>query len=69
MIGPGRFVFHDRNSEGKKITAVALLRQDDYLADVSCIPAEHGTYDGMTADLNQGRPGGYLYIVWKSVHV
>lgn len=53
----------------EKITAVALLRQSEHLADVSAIPAKHGIYDGMTADINQGRNGDYLYIVWKSVHV
>lgn len=52
-----------------KVTAVALLRVPDDIADVADIPIQHGRYDGMTDDINSGRPGDYLYIVWKSVVV
>lgn len=53
----------------KKITEVALLRQNVHVADVSGIPAKFGRYNGMSIDINQGRQGGFLYIVWKSVLV
>lgn len=56
-------------TSAKVTAAVALVRQDQYLPDVSCIPPQHGTFNGMTGDINLGRPGGYIYLVWKSVPV
>lgn len=26
-------------------------------------------YDGATSDINQGRKGGWLYLIWKSQSV
>lgn len=69
VIAPGRSVLNYGLYTGAKITAVALLRQDQYLPDISCIPPQYGTFNGMTGDINLGRPGGYLYLVWKSVQV
>lgn len=67
VISSGRAIVHDYSSKEANVTAAALLRQDEELLDVSCIPPEHGTFNGMTGDINLGRPGGYLYLVWKSV--
>lgn len=64
-----RFVYQERGKDMTKVTAVALLRVPDDIADVADIPIQHGRYDGMTDDINSGRPGDYLYIVWKSVVV
>lgn len=51
----------------RKITSVALLRGPYPIQEVSCIPAEFGTFDGMTTDINRGGFSNFLYIVWKSV--
>lgn len=69
-VAGSRFIYQERDKDvKKKVTAVALLRLPDYIADVADIPIQHDTYDGMTDDLNSGRPGDYLYIVWKSAVV
>lgn len=67
---PYRFIVGQRDESVKrKITALVLLRQKDELEHVSDIPIHVGKFDDMTNDLNWGRPGGYLYLVWKSVLV
>lgn len=52
----------------QKITNVALLRGLSSVK-VNDIPAQHGSFDGMTADLSRMGDRNYLYIVWKSVLV
>lgn len=70
MIITNRYLLRNNDPGVKeKITEVALLRQDTYIVDVTGIPAKFGRYDGMTTDINQGRHGGFLYLVWKSVRV
>lgn len=53
----------------RKVTRVALLRKTTCLKNVSEIPALHGTYNGMTGDINRDRAHGLLYLVWKTVVV
>ena len=54
---------HSRHDGEQKITKVNLLRLDEALGD---LPAG---YDGRSGDINQGRGGTYLYLIWKSVRV
>lgn len=52
-----------------KIANVALLRHSKHVPEVSAVPREYGCWDGMSTDLNRGRLGGYLYVLWQSVNV
>lgn len=68
-IGPGRHIlFTTKRDVRQKITAVSLLRVGG-LVGASAVPAKHGTFNGMTADINEEWYNNYLYIVWKSVLV
>lgn len=70
QVAPNRQILRKNDlAVKKKITEVALLRQGVHVADVSGIPAKFGRYNGMSTDINQGRQGSFLYIVWKSVLV
>lgn len=64
-----RIWFHSSATIKRKVTEVALLRTSSRLEMVSDIPARHGSYEGMTNNINWGRPGCYLYLVWKCVLV
>lgn len=53
----------------QKITAVSLLRHGHPIPGTGTIHADHGVFNGITADINMNWYSDYLYIVWKSVQV
>lgn len=59
--GNYRFLLPESVKGLKKIYSMDLLRLDRAM-----VRAPFG-YDGATSDINQGRKGGWLYLIWKSV--
>ncbi|KAK7032626.1 hypothetical protein VNI00_012889 [Paramarasmius palmivorus] len=58
--GDYRYVIPMRDPGARKITSARLLRsgsKQDY---------PPSGFNGLSTDINQGRKGDYLYIVWKS---
>lgn len=67
-IGNHRRVVWNRDPDVlHKITAVALLRINTHVTEESEIVSEHGTYNGITSDINRSHSSDYLYIVWRAV--
>lgn len=65
--GKYRYLRVDRNTNTPaKITDIALLRNGD---SVRFDHVKKLGYDGRSIDINQGREGDYLYLVWKSLDI
>ncbi|KAL4985164.1 hypothetical protein BDW68DRAFT_165635 [Aspergillus falconensis] len=59
--GDYRYLRLERDG-GNKIMEVRLLRRNDE-ADFAAVRALG--FDGLSGDINEGRGGDYLYVVWK----
>ncbi|KAE8146589.1 hypothetical protein BDV25DRAFT_48398 [Aspergillus avenaceus] len=60
----GKYRYIDlQYGEGEKIKRVSLLRRKD---SVSYNTIHSLGFDGYSGDINSGRGGDYLYIVWKT---
>ncbi|KAF7357555.1 Variant-surface-glycoprotein phospholipase C [Mycena sanguinolenta] len=62
--GDFRYVKTSSDPNSPKITAAALWRSPD--DSVSLADVQAAGWAGMTSDINSGRSGDYLYIVWKT---
>lgn len=62
--GDYRFIIEESDpSNVQKIVNVWLLRSD------SAIDSPPEGYSGMTTDINKGRGGNHLYVVWRAAAV
>lgn len=58
--GKYRFLLPQSVKGEKKIYSMNLLRLGEAMIGAPC------GYDGSTSDINDGRKGGWLYLIWKS---